>query len=92
MSQTVAAMKKDGLIESSPGTDARTRLVQLTDAALALVPFLEAEWRATEAAWAELEQEIPYALNQVVDDLNNALARRSFRDRLLGHLDPRFRS
>lgn len=92
MSQTVAAMKKEGLIESSPGTDARTRVVQLTDAGLALVPFLEAEWRATEAAWAELEQEIPYALAQVVEDLNSALARRTFRDRLLGHLDSRFHS
>lgn len=92
MSQTVAAMKKHGLIESSPGMDARTRLVQLTDAGLALVPFLEAEWRATEAAWAELEKEIPYALAQVVDDLNSALERRSFRDRLLAHLDPQFRS
>lgn len=91
MSQTVAVMKKDGLIESSPGTDARTRLVQLTDAGLALVPFLEAEWRATEAAWAELEEEIPYAFSQVVEDLNRALARRPFRDRLVGHLDPRFR-
>jgi len=92
MSQTVAVMKKDGLIESSPGTDARTRVIQLTDAGLALVPFLEAEWRATEAAWAELEEEIPYALAQVVGDLNRALQRQSFRHRLLGHLDPRFRS
>ncbi|WP_298254470.1 MarR family winged helix-turn-helix transcriptional regulator [uncultured Arthrobacter sp.] len=92
MSQTVAVMKKDGLIESSPGADARTRLIALTDGGLALVPFLEAEWRATEAAWAELEDEVPYPLARVVDDLNRALARRSFRDRLLGHLDPRFRS
>jgi hypothetical protein len=50
------------------------------------VPFLEAEWRATEAAVAELEAEVPYPLTAVVRDLGGALARRSFYDRILGHL------
>ena len=89
MSQTVTAMRGDGLVESSPGSDARTRTVSLTDRGRALVPFLEAEWRATERACAELEAELPYPLTRVVDDIVEALQRRSFMDRITQHLDER---
>ncbi|GAA1303796.1 MarR family winged helix-turn-helix transcriptional regulator [Pseudonocardia xinjiangensis] len=89
MSQTVTAMRGDGLVESSPGSDARTRTVSLTDRGRALVPFLEDEWRATERAWAELETELPYPLTRVVDDIAEALQRRSFLDRITQHLDER---
>lgn len=87
MSQTVTAMRREGLVESSAGSDARTRNVALTDRGRALVPFLEAEWRATERAWAELETELPYPLARVVADLTAALERRSFLDRIAHHLD-----
>ena len=87
MSQTVTAMRRDGLLDSAPGDDARTRTVFLTEAGRTLVPFLEAEWRATEAAWAELDAEVPYPLAQVVADLREALTRRSFADRVDHHLD-----
>jgi hypothetical protein len=50
------------------------------------VPFLEAEWRATEAAVAELEAEVPYPMTRVVADLTAALDRRSFLDRITHHL------
>lgn len=87
MSQTVGALRREGLVTSSPGSsDARTREVVLTDRARALVPFLEAEWRATERAVAELESELPYPLSQVVRDITAALAQRSFHDRIVGHL------
>ncbi|WP_020673490.1 MarR family transcriptional regulator [Amycolatopsis nigrescens] len=86
MSQTVSAMRREGLVSSTPGTDARTREVVLTERAEALVPFLEAEWRATEQAVAELEDEIPYALSQVVRDIEAALTRRSFHDRIVRQL------
>jgi DNA-binding MarR family transcriptional regulator len=89
MSQTVTAMRGDGLVESSPGSDARTRTVSLTDRGRALVPFLEDEWRATERALAELEAELPYPLTRVVDDIAEALRRRSFLDRITQHLDER---
>nr|WP_211362012.1 MarR family transcriptional regulator [Pseudonocardia cypriaca] len=82
MSQTVAALQRDGLVTTAAGADARTREVVLTDRAREILPFLEAEWRATEEAVAELEAEIPYALSQVVRDLQAALARRSFHDRI----------
>lgn len=87
MSQTVAALRKEGLVGTRPGSDARTRLVHLTDKGRELVPFLEAEWRATEDAVAELEAEVPYPLTQVVEDLRRALERRPFRDRVAAHLE-----
>jgi DNA-binding MarR family transcriptional regulator len=88
MSQTVAALRGHGLVRVRPGEDARTRTVELTDQGRGVVPFLEAEWRATEAAVAELEAEVPYPLTAVVRDLRTALARRSFHDRIIGHLAP----
>lgn len=89
MSQTVSALRRQGLVHSHTGADARTRVVELTDRARALLPFLEAEWRATERAVAELEAEVPYPLSQVVRDLERALGRRSFYDRIVQNLTPR---
>ncbi len=86
MSQTVSALRREGLVRSVAGADARTRQVALTEKARTVLPFLEAEWRATEQAVAELEAEIPYALSQVVRDLETALARRSFHDRIAQNL------
>jgi DNA-binding MarR family transcriptional regulator len=87
MSQTVSALRRDGLVASTPGPDARTRLVEPTDQGRELVPFLEAEWRATEGTLAELEEEVPYPLSQVVRDLQAALERVSFHDRIVQRLD-----
>lgn len=86
MSQTVASLRGDGLVTTRPGDDARTRVVELTDAGRRLVPFLEAEWRATEAAVAELDAELPYAFTRVVEDMAAALDRRSLRDRIAEQL------
>jgi len=86
MSQTVAALRREGLVTSEPGPDARTRQVVPTERAREILPFLEAEWRATEEAVAELETEIPYAVTKAVQDIEAALARRSFHDRIVSHL------
>lgn len=86
MSQTVSQMRAAGLVESRAGADGRTREVLLTEAGQALVPLAEAEWRATEAAIAELEDELPYPLSQVAQDVATALARRPFTERLADHL------
>ena len=88
MSQTVSALQRDGMVTTAAGADARTREVLLTDRARELLPLLEAEWRATEQVVAELDAEIPYALSQVVQDLQAALARRSFHDRIADRIDP----
>ena len=82
MSQKVAAMRAAGWVGTTPGTDARSKKVTLTPKARRIVGRLAAEWRATEAALADLEDEVPYPLSQVVTDIEEALARRSFHDRI----------
>lgn len=86
VSQTVAALRKEGLVTSAPGTDARTRRIELTARGRSLVPFLEAEWRATHATVAELDAETPHAMTTVVAELRRALERRPMRRRILDHL------
>jgi DNA-binding MarR family transcriptional regulator len=82
MSQKVAAMRAAGWVRTTAGADARSKKVALTDKAIAVVDRLAAEWRATEAASRELEAEIPYPLSRVVTDMEAALRRKSFHDRI----------
>ncbi|MFD7731820.1 MarR family winged helix-turn-helix transcriptional regulator [Kitasatospora phosalacinea] len=93
LSQKVAAMQRAGWVETAPGADARSKRVALTAKAREVVGRLAAEWEATEAALAELEAELPYPLSRVVEDVERALARRSFHDRIAAKLaaDPRWR-
>lgn len=86
MSQTVAAMRSAGLVETAAGTDGRTRLVRLTARGEEVSTFVRAEWDATEAAIAELEAEVAHPLTQVAADLAEAVARRPFRSRVANHL------
>lgn len=86
MSQTVAAMHRAGLVENASGGDARTRPVQLTGRSRELIPFLEAEWRATELTVRQLDAELPYPLSRVADDLAALLERRPFAARLRDNL------
>ena len=86
MSQTAAAMRDAGFVDSAESSDGRTRRVKLSDRGREVLPFLEAEWRATEATVREVEEEIPYPLGQVIEDIAAALATRSFRQRLNDNL------
>ncbi|MGX1760218.1 hypothetical protein ACWIG5_25435 [Streptomyces lydicus] len=79
-------MRKEDLVTSEPGPDARTRRIDLTERGRSLVPFLEAEWRATHATVAELDREVPYAMTTVVEEVRRALERRSMRQRIRRHL------
>ena len=81
-SQKVAAMRAAGWVRTTTGADARSKKVTLTPKARRIAGQLAAEWRATEAAIAEIEAEIPYPLSQAVTDIGEALRRRSFRDRI----------
>ena len=97
-SQRVAEMRRRGLVELVPGTDARERLVHLTDLARSLKPALDAEWEATDVAFEALNTELTASLSQVVTEMEAALDRRSFRDRIadaaagLAHLDTAHRA
>jgi DNA-binding MarR family transcriptional regulator len=86
LSQKVSAMRTAGLVRTVPGADARSKQVTLTAKSKKIVELLAAEWRATEAAIAELEAELPYPMTQVVRDIEEALARKSFYDRVAGKL------
>ena len=88
MSQTVTAMRKAALVASVPDpADGRARLVELTGDAQQIVSLGEAEWAATEAVLEELEAETPYPMSQVVRDLESALERRGFSERLRDHME-----
>jgi DNA-binding MarR family transcriptional regulator len=82
VSQKVGAMRTAGWVRTTTGTDARSKKVTLTAKARRIAGRLAAEWRATEAAIAELETEIPYPLSRVVADIEAALQRKSFHDRI----------
>lgn len=86
MSQKVAGMRAAGWVSTTTGPDARSKKVTLTPKAMRIIGRLAAEWRATEAAVAEIEAEIPYPLSRVVSDIKAALARRGFHDRIAARL------
>jgi DNA-binding MarR family transcriptional regulator len=86
ISQKIAAMRKAGWVRTTQGTDARSKKITLTAKAARIISQLAAEWRATEAASAELEAEIPYPLSRVVTDMETALQRKSFHDRIVEKL------
>jgi DNA-binding MarR family transcriptional regulator len=86
VSQKVAAMRAAGLVRTTAGPDGRSKKVALTTKATRVVDRLKAEWRATEAAIAEIEAEIPYPLSQVVSDIEKVLQRKSFHDRITDRL------
>src|SRR5215467_10876013 len=86
VSQKVAAMRAAGWVRTTAGSDARSKKVALTAKARRVIGRLAAEWRATEAAVAELETEIPYPLSRVVTDIEEALRRKSFHDRIADKL------
>jgi DNA-binding MarR family transcriptional regulator len=81
-SQTVAMMRRCGLVALEPGTDARQRVVRLTERARSLLPVIEAEWAATVAAVRELEAGLPAPLGEILDAILQAVRRRPMRQRI----------
>jgi DNA-binding MarR family transcriptional regulator len=79
-------MREAGLVRTTAGTDARTKKITLTPKARRIMGQLAAEWRATESAVTEIEAEIPYPLSRVVTDIEQALQRKSFHDRIAERL------
>lgn len=81
-SQTIAQMAERGLVTLTTGTDARERIVALSDAALAMLPRLERRWAATEAAARSIDTDLGLPLADVVTQALAALERQSFADRI----------
>lgn len=81
-SQTISALKSSGFVSSTPGTDGRTQVLSLTDRAERLIPLLEAEWRATDAVVAQLDDELDGAVTALSRALEHRLTLRTMSQRL----------
>ena len=82
VSQTVTQMTRDALVVLKPGADARERIVSLTPRAEAMVPALQRQWAATNAAAAGLDAELPASLSGLVAEAITALERQPFGARI----------
>lgn len=87
VSQTVAQMTKDALVELQPGTDARERIVILTPKAQAMVPALQRQWAAVNAASDTLDAELSTPLSGIVGEAIDALNRRPFGERIMAEAE-----
>ncbi|MEV4133133.1 MarR family transcriptional regulator [Dactylosporangium sp. NPDC049742] len=81
-SQTVAEMARQDLVRLEPGADARQRIVHLTDRAARLMPAIEAEMAATDAAAEAFDAQLPYPLSRLVEEAIALLEQRPMRDRI----------
>jgi len=82
VSQTVSQMVERGLVVLTAGADARERIAALTPAAHALIPALEQQWAATNAAAEALDRELSAPLSGLLREALAALARQPFSDRI----------
>jgi DNA-binding MarR family transcriptional regulator len=80
--QTIALMKKQGLVTVGPGEDGRERVVRLSAAGQRLLPQVQACWAATRAAADSLDASLPYPLSQCLSDAIAALAAEPFGARI----------
>lgn len=82
VSQTVSQMVKHGLVRLKPGGDARERIVVLTRAAEAMMPALQRQWEATNAAAQALDAELSCPLTSLLRETVAALERQPFAERI----------
>lgn len=81
-SQTVAQMKRSGLVTQELGDDARQRIVHLTARARDLLPIIETEWASVDTAMRRLDAELPMPLAQLLTLTIEALYRKPFAQRI----------
>lgn len=86
VSQTVAQMKKQGLVKlaASKG-DARERNACLSPKCRAMLPLLHQQWAATDAAAEALDSELTASLRELAGEAIAQLEQRSFRERIAAH-------
>lgn len=82
VSQTISQMQRDGLVELTPGADARERIVALSAKAEAMIPALQRQWAATNAAADQLDAELSAPLSKIASEAIDALALTSFGERI----------
>lgn len=81
--QTVALMLKEGWLaaEANP-SDARQKLLRLSPQGKRLLPKLQDCWRATAAAAASLDADLPCPLSDTLAHAITALEQQSFGERI----------
>ena len=82
VSQTVSQMTRDGLVVLKPGADARERIVVLTSKTETLIPALQRQWAATNAAADQLDAELSVPLTGVLGEAIAALNQHPFAERI----------
>lgn len=82
ITNTLAAMRKDGLVDVRRGTDGRERLVALSKKALALQDDLARHWARTAAAAASLDADIGAPLSDTLRAALIQLDRAGYRQRI----------
>ncbi len=82
LSQTVAAMVRDGWLHTANGDDGRERILQLSPRAQRAMPVLQAQWQATAVAARSLDADLGQSLEQVLRNALVALEQRPFAQRL----------
>jgi DNA-binding MarR family transcriptional regulator len=80
--QTVALMKKEGLVKIVAGADARQRLVTLSEQGRAMLPQLKQCWAATACAAASLDAELPFPLSHCLAAAIAALEASPYIERI----------
>lgn len=81
--QTVALMQKHGLVSVTPSPlDARQKQVALSEQGEALLPRLQRCWKATSAAAASLDADLPHPLSGILAEAIAALEQRPFGARI----------
>jgi DNA-binding MarR family transcriptional regulator len=88
VSQTVSQMAKDGLMALAPGADARERIVFTTSNTASLVPALERQWAASNAAADQSHAELSASLTALLMEAAAALDQRPFGARMAAALAP----
>lgn len=83
VTQTVALMKKEGLLRvAASGEDGRRRVVRLSRQGEALLPRLQACWQATKRAADSLDAELDAPLSECLAQAIAVLEHRSFAERI----------
>ena len=81
--QTVALMKKEGLLAvAAGGGDGRQRVVRLSPQGAAMLPHLQACWQATKRAADSLDAELDFPLSESLAQAIAVLEKRSFGERI----------
>lgn len=82
VSQTVALMEQDGIIERKPLADARKNSLQLTPAGRTALSRLEFHWQAIFLSVSRLEKETGVPLMEALEKTIHALSARTAEERI----------